>query len=96
MIMPMFLGALSNKIEVSIFMIGVAIERYVLTFVNESNGLFLSRVTRMVVNNTDRQKITSLTIKVGRFQLWAIFYVVITWMLMLNKDKKILNQFLKK
>ena len=76
-ISPTILGILSGSSEISIFSIGVSIEGYVWTFANALNGLFLPKVTRIVLENDNKNSILELMIKVGRIQLIVIGIILV-------------------
>lgn len=71
-ISPSFLGIFSGAIQISIFSIGISLEGYIWTFANAFNGLFLPKVTRIVIQKQEIDHITNLMIKVGRIQLEVV------------------------
>lgn len=76
-ITPSILGVFSGAIQISIFSIGNSLEGYIWTFANAFNGLFLSKVTRIVTKENDVNLVTELMIKVGRIQLEVIGILLI-------------------
>lgn len=75
-IIPFLLAALSNTTEVSVFAIVAAIEGYVLTIARAMNGIFLPKVMKHVVADSDKEILTSMMIKVGRVQLYIVGMIV--------------------
>jgi len=69
---PSLLGMFSNSTEVAVFAVAASLEGYVLLFSDGLNGIFLPRVTDMVVKKKSASEITDLMIKVGRVQLIII------------------------
>lgn len=75
-ICPSILGMVSNSQNIAIFGIAMTLEAYVYTFANAINGLFLPKVTQMVIGNDDN-KILQLMIKVGRIQFFIMGLIII-------------------
>ncbi|MBC9785828.1 oligosaccharide flippase family protein [Heliobacterium chlorum] len=75
-ITPSILGVTSGSAEIAIFSIGMTIEGYTWTISNALGGLFLPKVTRMMVHNDDIQEIENLMIRVGRIQLLIVGLIV--------------------
>lgn len=69
-ISPSILAALTTSSAITIMGIAITIEGYTFTFGNAINGMFLPRVSRMLVNNRD--EIVELMIRVGRIQIYII------------------------
>lgn len=69
---PTLLGIFSNSTQISVFAVATSIEGYVLLFADGLNGIFLPRVTNMVVQKKSRDDITSLMIRVGRLQMLIV------------------------
>ena len=65
---PSILGAISNTNEIALFAPANALEGYFYSFAAAINGLFLARISRHIAKD-EEHKITSLAIKVGRYQL---------------------------
>lgn len=72
---PTVLGIVSNSNEIAIFSIGMTIEGFVWVISNALNGLFLPKVTRMVVHSDDRREVSELLTKVGRIQFYIILLI---------------------
>lgn len=75
-IIPFLLASLSNTTEVSIFAVVAAIEGYVLTIARAMNGIFLPKVMRHVVAQSNKEVFTSMMIKVGRIQLYIVGMII--------------------
>ena len=72
---PTILGITSGADAIAILGIAMTIEGYCFTFSSALNGIFLPKVTRIVVNQNGN--VMPLMIKVGRFQLFVIAFIVI-------------------
>lgn len=66
---PTLLGIFSDSTAISVFAVATSIEGYILLFADGLNGIFLPRVTNMVVKRNDPREITDLMIRVGRLQM---------------------------
>ena len=73
-LVPTVLGIFSNTTEISIFSVGKNLEGMVYTISAALNGLFLPIVSRMV-HAGNRQGIMDLMVRVGRIQLYIIFFI---------------------
>ena len=69
---PSILGAVSGTIEISIYAVASSFGGYVWTFAQALNGLFLPKVSRIVVNINNSTQLENLMIKVGRIQLMVV------------------------
>ncbi len=76
-ITPTILGAFAGSIQIALFSVGMNIQGYIWTLPNTIGGLFLPKVTRMTVKNSDMREIEDLMIKVGRLQLLIVGLVII-------------------
>lgn len=76
-IVPSILGILSGSKQIAIFSIALTLENFIFSFANALNGLFLPKVTRMSVNNSNRGQISNLMIRVGRIQLFILGLIII-------------------
>lgn len=83
-IMPTLLGVYSGTQAIAIFSVAMILEGHTWTFAQALNGLFLPKLTKMVVLNESRVKITNLMIKVGRIQ-YLIIGLLITGLIVLGK-----------
>ena len=71
------LGAFSGTIQISIFAIGALIEGYTYTVANALNGLFLSKISRILIGDNKKEELERLMIKIGRIQLFIVGLLVI-------------------
>lgn len=76
-ITPTILGAVSSSANIALFGIASILEGYVYTFANVINGLFLPRVSQIVIEKRSQENILGLMIKVGRIQLIIIGLIVV-------------------
>jgi len=76
-ITPTILGAFAGSVQIALFSVGMTIEGYTWTISNAIGGLFLPKVARMTVKNSDMREIENLMIKVGRLQLLIVGLVII-------------------
>lgn len=76
-IVPTILGILSGSQQIAIFSIALTLENFIFAFANALNGLFLPKVTRMAVKNTNREEISNLMIRVGRIQLMILGLIIV-------------------
>lgn len=76
-IIPSILGMCASSADIAVFGIVTTIEGYSYTITNAINGMFLSRITSLYNSEESEKHITSLMIKVGRFQffLCALIFV---------------------
>lgn len=74
-IAPSILGIMSGAGSIAILGIAITIEGYTYTFANALNGMFLPKVSRMVVSHG--HDILPLMIRVGRLQVMIIFAIII-------------------
>lgn len=84
-IIPTLLGRYGNPEEVAKFSIAMMIEGYLYTFASALNGLFLPRVMRITIQESDGRKLTELMIKVARIQL-IVVGAIITGFMIIGKD----------
>lgn len=71
-ITPTILGAFAGSSEIALFSIGMTIEAYTYSISGALGGLFLPKVTRMIVQSGDMKNVEKLLIKVGRIQLFIV------------------------
>ncbi len=71
-IAPSILGIMSGSASIAILGIATTIEGYTYTFANALNGMFLPRVSRMLISSEDND-ILPLMIRVGRIQVMIVF-----------------------
>jgi len=80
-ISPTILGAFSGTSQIAVFAVGTTIEAYTWTFANALNGLFLPKVSRLMINN-DKDQVEKLMIRVGRIQLIIIGLIYVGFLSM--------------
>lgn len=69
-ITPTILGAFAGSVQIALFSVASVIEGYTYTITHALGGMFLPRVTKMIVNDKDGMlEVENLLIKVGRIQL---------------------------
>lgn len=82
-ITPSIIGMVSGAKNIAVFGVAMAIEGYVFTIANAINGLFLPKVSRIVMDNKNgSSRILGLMIKIGRIQLYIIGIIVIGFILL--------------
>lgn len=87
---PTILGSISGGTsQITYFAIGQTMYIFVLTFASSLNGLFLPKVSRLLVVSNNKEEITSLMIKVGRIQL-IILGIIILGMITMGYEFMIL------
>ena len=76
-ICPTILGAVANTAEIAVFGIVTTIEGYTYTITSAINGMFLPRISRILIEDNSADKLTDLTIRVGKFQfiLNSLIYI---------------------
>lgn len=62
------LGIIASTSEVAIFSVGMTIGQYYISFSTAISGVFLPRITKMVVKNASGEELTDQLIKIGRIQ----------------------------
>lgn len=75
-ITPTILAALAGSIHVAVFAIGMTIEGYIWSISAALGGLFLPKVTKIIVKNDNIQEIENLFMKVGRIQLFIVGLII--------------------
>lgn len=73
-IAPSILGVLSGSTAIAILGIAITLEGYTYTFANAINGMFLPKVSRIVVN--DNGNVLPLMVRVGRIQIFVVALIV--------------------
>ena len=69
----------SDSQAIAVLGIAITLESYVYLFANALNGMFLPKVSRMMVGN-DTSGILELMIKVGRIQIYIIGFILL-WLI---------------
>lgn len=81
-IAPSILGLFAGASEIAVLGIATSLEAYTFTFAFAINGLFLPKVSRLLVNN---DSVLPLMIKVGRIQFLTIGAILVGF-LVIGKD----------
>lgn len=76
-IMPTILAMTLNTFAITLYGFANVIEGYVFTITDAINGLFLPKISRIVVNNKDASNVLDLMIKVGRINQSIIMLLFI-------------------
>lgn len=71
-IMPTLIAATLNSKVVTLFSIAVILESYVYTFADAINGMFLPKVSRLLIQDDVKNKLTKLMTMVGRFHVYTL------------------------
>ena len=74
-IAPTILGMMSGSSSIAILGVAITIEGYVYTFANALNGMFLPRVSAILVQN--KGDLLPLMIKIGRIQIFIIGLIIL-------------------
>lgn len=64
----LILGIMAGTSEVAVFAIGISFVHYFITFSTAISGVFLPKITTMLVNDATNKSLTELLIKTGRLQ----------------------------
>lgn len=76
---PSILGVFSDSQAIAILGVAITFESYSYMFANALNGMFLPRVSRLMVDN-NTEDILQLMIKIGRIQIYIIGFICI-WLI---------------
>lgn len=76
-IMPSIIAALIGSVEVAFFSLASTVEGYIYTFAGAINGMFLPKISRILVSDNKEEKLNSLMIKVGKFHTYTIGLIVV-------------------
>lgn len=88
-ITPSILGSVSGAASIAVFGIASYLEGYVYTIASAINGLFLPKVTRIVIKDNASANLLQLMIKIGRIQL-SIIGIITIGFITIGKDFVIL------
>lgn len=75
-LMPFVLGIYCGTTEISKFSLALGIEGFIWTIAIAVNGLFIPKLTNLVGDINVNEKVTRYMVKVGRFQLMVLGYVI--------------------
>lgn len=70
------LGATSGVVAVSIFALAITIQGMYMSYSTAISGVFLPRITSMVVNNNNAKDISDLFIRTGRIQYIILAFIL--------------------
>lgn len=71
-IMPTLIAAFIGSVEVTLFSLAMALEGYVFTFTDAINGMFLPKISRILVGEQPEKELPLLMSRVGRFHIGTI------------------------
>lgn len=72
----LILGIVASTTEVAIFAIGMTFGQYFITFSTAISGVFLPKITGMVVKNATGEELTDILIRTGRLQFIVLGLVL--------------------
>lgn len=72
----LILGIVASTSEVAIFAIGMTFGQYFITFSTAISGVFLPRITNMVVKKASGEELTNILIRTGRLQFIVLGLVL--------------------
>ncbi len=76
-ISPSIIAAMVGSVEVAFFSLATTIEGYVFTFANAINGMFLPKISRILVGENSDEKLNKLLVKVAKFHVYTIGFVIL-------------------
>ena len=71
-VMPTVIAAIIGSAEVTLFSLAATLENYVYTFADAINGMFLPKISRLLLKENARENLILLMIKVGKFHVFTI------------------------
>ena len=71
-IMPSLIAALIGSVQVTLFSLASVIEGYVYTFTDAINGMFLPKISRIIVGENPKENLSALLCKVGKFHVYTL------------------------
>lgn len=81
----LILGVIASTTEVAVFAIGMTFCQYFITFSTAISGVFLPKITGMVVKKATGEELTNILIKTGRIQ-FIILGLVLNGFILIGKD----------
>ena len=75
--MPSIIAALIGSVEVAFFSLASTVEGYIYTFAGAINGMFLPKISRILVSDNKEEKLNALMTKVGKFHTYSIGLIII-------------------
>lgn len=82
---PSILGVVSSSTAIAIFGIITTMENYTHVFITALNGMFMSRISRILAKEDHEAKLNELIVKVGRFQ-FALNGLIAVGFLILGRE----------
>lgn len=79
------LGIVSGSTAIAIYSIGSQINMYYMQFSTSISGMFLPRITSMVVNKANDDELTNIFIKVGRIQ-YIILSLILSGFILFGRE----------
>ncbi len=76
-IAPSIIAALVGSVEVTFFSLAATIEGYIYTFANAINGMFLPKISRILVKENSENELNSLLLRVSKFHVYTIGLVTL-------------------
>lgn len=70
------LGIVASTSEVAVFSVGMTIGQYFISFSTAISGVFLPKITKMVVKKASGKELTDILIKTGRLQFYILGLVL--------------------
>ncbi len=75
------LGITAGTAAVAVFAVGIQFPQYYMQFSTAISGLFLPRVTQLVIHKVSGEQMTDLFIKAGRIQFIILGYILLAFIL---------------
>ena len=76
-IMPSVIAAVIGAEAVTIFSLASTLEGYVYTFSDAINGMFMPKISRILIQENTQERLSGLMIKVGKFHIYTIGLIYI-------------------
>ncbi|MCW1929096.1 oligosaccharide flippase family protein [Bhargavaea beijingensis] len=81
----LILGIKRSTEEVAVFAVGMTLTQYLIVFSTAISGVFLPRITRMIVSDSSSHVLTEQMIKIGRIQ-FGVLGLIFSAFFLLGKD----------
>ncbi len=76
-IMPSVIAAVIGSEAITTFSLAATLEGYVNTFADAINGMFLPKISRILVQENTQERLSELMIKVGKFHVYTLGLIFI-------------------
>lgn len=76
-IMPTFIAAFIGASAVTLFSLASTLEGYVFTFADAINGMFMPKISRILIQDDTEEKLSNLMSNVGRFHVYTLGLIYI-------------------